>query len=422
MPISYTSDMNLSDELKWRGFLYQTTYADVGALDTQKVKFYWGVDPSADSMTVGNLAAAMLAKCLIKHGHQAVLLVGGATGMIGDPDGKAQERELVPEEEISQNKQAIAAQYKQLFSDQNFDIVDNYDWFKGMGYLQFLRETGKHVPLRQMLNREFVQNRVGEGASGISYAEFSYVLIQAYDFLYLNQQHDVTLQICGSDQWGNSIAGVDLVRRKTGNEVHVLSNPLIVDVTTGKKFGKTEDGAIWLDPSKTTPTAFYQFWINVADQSVEPFLKIYTELDKDKIEQVISDHAADTSARNAQKTLAWEVTKLIHGEAACEVAAKVTGFLTGHTSLGEATDKEIEALKKEIPVVTAAGDGSIIEALVTSGLAASNSDARRLLSANAISVNSHKANRENFTKEDFVKGRALVRRGKAYKDSALILL
>src|SRR5690606_15216819 len=227
--------------------------------------FYWGVDPSAPSMTIGNLATAMMVRHFINYGHKAVLLLGGATGMIGDPDGKAQERDLMTAEEVEANKKGIETQYKQVFGGQEFEIVDNYDWFKDIGYLQFLRDVGKHVPMRQMLGRDFVNTRLSEDGAGISYAEFSYVLIQGYDFVHLNKEHGVTLQVCGSDQWGNSIAGVDLIRRLNGQEAHVWSAPLVVNNTTGVKFGKSEEGAVWLDEKLTSPYKFYQFWLNVDD-------------------------------------------------------------------------------------------------------------------------------------------------------------
>ena len=261
--------MTLSEELQWRGFVNQTTYKDLAALNGAPITFYWGVDPSADSMQVGNFAMAMMVRHFINHGHKAILLVGGATGLIGDPDGKAQERDLKPLEEIEHNKQAISAQYRQVFAGQDFEIVDNYDWFKGLGYLEFLRDVGKHVPMRQMLGREFVQSRLSDDGAGISYAEFSYSLIQGYDFLHLHREKGVTLQVAGADQWGNSIAGVELIRRITGGEAHVWTGPLIVNKTTGVKFGKTESGAIWLDPAKTSPTQFYQFWVNCDDAGVK---------------------------------------------------------------------------------------------------------------------------------------------------------
>ena len=316
--------MTLSEELAWRGFLNQTTFKDIKVLDGPPLTFYWGVDPSADSMQVGNLAAAMMVRKFIAHGHKAVLLVGGATGIIGDPDGKIEERTLKPLEEIATNKAAIVEQYRKIFSGQNFEIVDNYDWFKHLGYLEFLRDVGKHVPMRQMMGREFVQSRLGEDGTGISYAEFSYVLIQAYDFLHLHREHGVTLQVCGADQWGNSIAGVELIRRMDGHEAHVWSTPLIVNKATGKKFGKSEAGAVWLNPTKTSPTEFYQFWINCDDEGVEDYLKIYTELDKAELDMIIAKHQENVKERYAQIRLAHEVTRLVHGQEAMDIAENVT--------------------------------------------------------------------------------------------------
>jgi tyrosyl-tRNA synthetase len=413
--------LKLSEELIYRGLVNQTTYKDLSALDDSPITFYWGVDPSADSMTIGNLAAAMMVKQFIGHGHKAVLLVGGATGLIGDPDGKATERNLLSLEEIESNKQKIATQYRQIFGEHGFEIVDNYDWFKDMNYLEFLREVGKHVPTRQMLGRDFVQARLKEENAGISYAEFSYALIQAYDFLYLYQNHDVTLQVCGSDQWGNSIAGVDLIRRKTGGDAHVYSVPLVINEVTGQKFGKTEEGAIWLDPAKTTPTQFYQFWINTDDVGVESYLKIFTMLTKEDIENVMSLQHQNPSGREAQTRLAVEVTSLVHGPEQTRIADAVTDYLTG-ASVGGAGGNILEALRKEIPNVKTTETGSLVEALVNAGLATSNTDARRLINDNAISVNDQKVGRENFETSDFQNGRLLLRRGKAYKDSALVEL
>jgi tyrosyl-tRNA synthetase len=413
--------MTLSEELKWRGFSNQTTYKDVSALDGKPVTFYWGVDPSSDSMTIGNLAAAMMVKTFMKHGHKAVLLIGGATGLIGDPDGKSEERGLADPEEIAANAKAITAQYGRIFEGQRFETVDNKDWFADKRYIDFLREVGKHVPMRQMLARDFVQTRLGEQGSGISYAEFSYVLIQAYDFLRLHEDKGVTLQVCGSDQWGNSIAGVDLIRRKTGHEAHVYSAPLVVNKATGRKFGKTEEGAVWLDPSKTTPTRFYQFWMNVDDADAEDYLKIYTGLSKEEVEAVMEEQRRDPQSRAAQTRLAREVTALVHGDKETEYAEKVTGYLTGRSDIGQA-GSELEEIRKEIPSVSVSGDGSIVEALARSGLAASNSEARRLLASGAVYINGQKADRDNFESSDFRNGRLMLRRGKAFKDSALVEL
>jgi len=414
--------MTLSEELTWRGFVNQTTYKDITAIDGDPVTFYWGVDPSADSMTVGNFAMAMMVRHFIDYGHKAILLVGGATGMIGDPDGKAQERDLKSLEEIERNKRAISAEYRRVFAGKDFEIVDNYDWFKDMGYLDFLRDVGKHVPMRQMLGRDFVASRLGEDGAGISYAEFSYALIQGYDFLHLHREKGATLQVAGADQWGNSIAGVELIRRITGDEADIWTGPLVVNKTTGVKFGKSEAGAVWLDPAKTTPTQFYQFWINCDDAGVEDYLKIYTVESKETIEQVIRTHANNPGLRQAQKFLAVKVTELVHGKDAADNALLVTNILTGHTPVGEATDEALGTLRSEYPHVTVSVDGSIIDALVAANLAASNTEARRFLKENAISINGQKVQRETFEAGDFQNGRLLLRRGKAFKDSALVEL
>ncbi|HVV67328.1 MAG TPA: tyrosine--tRNA ligase [Candidatus Saccharimonadales bacterium] len=405
--------MILSEELNWRGFVNQTTFKSLDALDGKPLTFYFGVDPSADSMTIGNLAAAMMVKTFMKHGHKAVLLVGGATGLIGDPDGKAEERSLKTEKEIAANKKAIAAQYSQLFNGQPFALEDNYDWFKHFMYLEFLRDVGKHVPMRQMLGRDFVQKRLGEEGAGISYAEFSYVLIQAYDFLYLHEKHGVTLQLCGSDQWGNSIAGVDLIRRKTGAETHVFSAPLIVNKATGQKFGKSEAGAVWLDPTKTSPYQFYQFWLNADDDSVADYLKIFTELDKNHIDQVMEEFGRDHSSRLAQKTLAYEVTKLVHGEAVAKSQKNIAAVLFGGEDSLELGADEFKSLKKELPTAKVPArmtSEHIVQALVQTGLAASKTEARRFIESGAIYINNEKMTADFLF--DTLSGNALVRRGK----------
>lgn len=411
--------MTLSEELTWRGFVNQTTFKDIKIIDGEPIKFYWGVDPSAASMTIGNLAAAMMVRHFMDHGHKAVLLVGGATGLIGDPDGKAEERNLKTQEEIEKNKNGITAQYQQIFAGVPFETVDNYDWFKGMGYLEFLRDVGKHVPMRQMLQREFVQSRLGEDGAGISYAEFSYVLIQGYDFLHLNREMGVTLQVCGSDQWGNSIAGVDLIRRITGGEAHVWSTPLVINRATGKKFGKTEDGAVWLDPNLTTPTQFYQFWINSDDEGVEDYIKIYTLLDKPEVDKIMAKHRESPKERFAQRRLAEEVTKLVHGEAEMRTAQAVTGYLINQ-DVGSATVQELAAIRQALPAVKAAAGDPIAKVLTDAGLASSISEGRRLIQGNAIAINGEKATKEALEEGDFRNGRLLIRKGKAFKDSALI--
>lgn len=414
--------MTLSEELTWRGFVNQTTYKDITAVDGAPISFYLGVDPSASSMTIGNLAIMMMVRHFTDYGHKAVLLVGGATGLIGDPDGKAQERDLKTPQLVAANKAGIAGQFQKFLAGQSFQLVDNYDWFKDMNYLDFLRSVGKHVPMSQMLGRDFVQSRLGEGGAGISYAEFSYSLIQGYDFLHLYREMGISLQICGADQWGNCIAGVDLIRRVTGQEANIWSAPLVINKSTGVKFGKTEAGAVWLDPVLTTPTQFYQFWINLDDAGIEDYLKIYTLLTREEINTVVAAHEQDRQARIAQTRLAREVTELVHGQEATRFAETVTEFLTGRQSIAQASDAVMVEIRRNLPSLRLKADSALVSALVETGLCASTSEARRLMAANAISINGQKVNRDIFVNEDFISGRLLLRRGKAFKDSALIEL
>jgi len=397
--------MALSDELQWRGFVNQMTYPDITALNNGPISFYFGVDPSADSMTIGNLAAAMMVRHFIEAGHEAYLLVGGATGMIGDPDGKKDERNLQTLEDVARNKAAIAAQYHQVFAGKEFTVVDNYDWFKDINYLDFLRIVGKNVPLSQMLGRDFVQSRLGEDGSGISYAEFSYSLIQGYDFLHLNREFGVTLQLCGADQWGNSIAGVDLIRRIDAKEAHVYSTPLVVNKTTGVKFGKSEGGAIWLDEKKTSVYQFYQFWLNTDDAGVIDYMKIYTTLPRDVIEALAAEQQENPGARTAQRRLAHEVTTLVHGADRTASVEKVTGVLFGAIAFDELSDEDLDVLAGEI--TTAAVASTVIETLVTAGLAASNGEARRLIDGGAVSVNG-----EKITEDTQLSAKSLIKKGK----------
>lgn len=397
--------MKLSEELAWRGFTNQTTIKDLSMLDGEPISFYFGVDPSSDSMTIGNLAAAMMVRHFIDAGHKAYLLVGGATGMIGDPDGKADERNLKTLDEIAKNKAGIAAQYSTVFSGKDFTVVDNYDWFKDINYLDFLRTVGKNVPLSQMIGRDFVQARIGEEGSGISYAEFSYSLIQGYDFVHLNREFGVTLQVCGADQWGNSIAGVDLLRRLDGKEAHVYSVPLIVNKTSGVKFGKSEDGAIWLDSTKTSVFKFYQFWLNIDDAGAVDYLKVFTLLSPNEINDIAARHSENPRDRIAQKALAVAVTDLVHGVARRESVERVTGALFGDTAFSDLNDDDIEALAGEIYTV---GTGlSVVDALVTAGLASSNGEARRLIESDAVSVNGTK-----ISADQTLDSRTLIKKGK----------
>lgn len=396
--------MRLSEELAWRGFVNQTTLTDITELDEHPLTFYWGVDPSAPSMHIGNLAGAMLVKHLISAGHKPILLVGGATGMIGDPKQEV-ERDLKTIEEIDVNKAGIAKQYKKLLSDQPFELVDNYDWFKDIGYLQFLRDIGKHFSMTQLLDREFIKARIGEGGVGISYAEFSYSLIQGYDFLHLFRERGATLQVGGSDQWGNMLSGAQMIKKLERADAHVLTVPLVIDKKSGKKFGKSEGNAVWLDPEQTSPYQFYQFWLNTEDGMARDLIKIYTLLDRETIESIIESHFTNPSERLLQKTLAREVTTLVHGSESCASVEAVTRVLFSSATVNSLDNSQVELLAAEIP--TANGGSSLVEILVASGVVSSNGEARRLLVGGAITIDGEKS-----TEDREVAGRALVKKGK----------
>lgn len=413
--------MTLSEELVWRGFLNQTTFENITVLDTKKVVFYHGYDVSSDSQTIGNLAAMMLDRCLLRHGHQAIILAGGATSLVGDPGGKDMERELQSVETIAHNTACAEEQIKRVFTGFDFKLVNNLTWIHKMNVIDYLRDYGKHFSMTPLIQRDYIAKRIGETGAGLSYAEFSYTILQGIDYLHLFDDYNCTLQIGGSDQWGNCLSGVDLIRRVRGVEVNALSQPLVLNKLTGKKFGKSEQGAVWLDSKKTTPTEFYQFWINVDDGGVESYLKVYSELSKDKIDEIMSENHKAPGARHAQTILAREVTTLVHGEVKMKLAESITEYLTGKKPIGEA-DSLLDDIRKEIATVSSSQEGSIVEALVTSGLANSATEARRFLADNAISINNTKVNREIFEQNDFQNSRLLLRRGKSYKDAALVEL
>lgn len=393
--------MTLSEELTWRGLVNQTTFKDIKDLDKEKRVFYFGVDAnSAPSATVGNLAAMMMVKRFIKHGNTPILLVGGATGRIGDPKDD-EERPEVTDDVVESNKKGIVGQYKDVFDGLDFLVVDNNDWFKSINYINFLKEVGKRISMSQLLDRDFVKSRVGDGKSGLSYAEFSYSLIQGYDFLHLFRNHNTTLQICGSDQWGNSIQGVDLIRKCEGEIAHVWSCPLIINKSTGKKFGKSEEGAIWLSSDLTSVFKFYQFWLNMDDEGVGDYLKIYTEIMPDEFDKLMADFKNDPAKRLAQKFLAYEVTKIVHGEEAANRAKKMTEVLFDDRNVAELSDTEFKELAEELPN---SNNEDLLEFLVETKLAESKSAARRLVEQGSIQINGAKADlNTKFSTESLVK-------------------
>jgi tyrosyl-tRNA synthetase len=409
--------MSLSEDLKWRGLIKDKTFSEDGWLDEPRV-FYHGVDASDDSMTIGNLAAMLMARRLLEAGWQAVLLAGGATSLIGDPKD-TEERELKSREEVEKNIEGIKSQINQLFAGKQFSLVDNYDWFKNVGYLDFLREVGKNFAMSELMQREFITERL---QSGISYAEFSYSLIQGYDYWQLFKNHGVVLQIGGSDQWGNMLSGVALVRKKESKEVQALSMPLVVDKSTGRKFGKSEAGAIWLDAKKTSVYKFYQFWYNVGDEDAADYLKIFTLLPKDEIDSLESQQKQDPASRPAQKRLAYEVTAIVHGQDLAKKQERIAQALFSGGDISGLDESEIATVRDELPGKKIQPGSSVIEVLVESGLASSNSEARRLLDSKAIYVNNQPFQKPHLDSADFKDGRLILRRGKAYKDSALVEL
>lgn len=383
--------MKLSEELLWRGFYAETSIKDPAELDKRaQKKFYFGADPSADSLTIGNLAALMMCACFVRHGYQPYLLAGGATGQIGDPK-ETGERELKPLEEVERNKRAIARQMAQVVQSPDLVMVDNLDWFREIKYLDFLREVGKAFSMTQLLDRQFVQARIGEGGSGISYAEFSYTLIQGYDFLHLYRTYGIDLQLCGADQYGNCASGIHLIRRLEGATADAWSTPLVIDPVTGRKFGKSEGNAIWLDAGKTSIFDFYQFWLNQPDEAVEKLLKIYTLLGPEEVRSVMAEQAEHPERRVAQRALARGATEVVHGRERADAVEALSAQLFGG-DLAELTADEISEFGEYLATVPK-GTG-LAEALVATGLASSKSEARKLIAAGAIAVNGVKVREE----------------------------
>ncbi|MDO4508092.1 MAG: tyrosine--tRNA ligase [Candidatus Saccharibacteria bacterium] len=413
--------MKLSEELIYRGFIAENTFEDAAELDERESKkFYWGADPSADSLTIGNLAALMMCACFVRHGYQPFLLVGGATGQIGDPKDNG-ERDLKTLDEVEHNKACIRKQIERVVDAGDgvskgeaagLTMVDNFDWFRNMNYLEFLREVGKSFSMTQLLDRQFVQKRIGEGGSGISYAEFSYTLIQGYDFLHLYREHGVSLQLCGADQFGNCASGIHLIKRLEGARADAWSTPLVIDPVTGRKFGKSEGNAIWLASSDngsgnyTSIFDFYQFWLNQPDTAVEYLLKIYTLLSKEEIEDVLARHNEAPEKRIAQKALAFGATKIVHGADAAAAIENLTSVLFDReTDFTDFSEDELTEFAAYLPVIAKGTD--LVEALVSAGLAESKKKAREFISGGAISVNGVKV-----TEEIAVNQTAIVKKGK----------
>ncbi len=346
--------MNFVDELRWRGMLHDIMPGTEELLNKGMVSGYIGFDPTADSLHVGSLAQIMTMIHFQRAGHQPFALVGGATGMVGDPSGKSAERNLLSEEVLQQNLAGIKNQLEKFLDfdcgSNSAKMVNNYDWFKDFSFLNFIRDVGKHITVNYMMAKDSVKNRIG-GETGMSFTEFSYQLVQGYDFYYLWKNHNCSLQMGGSDQWGNIVTGTELIRRKDGGEAFAITTQLIKKAD-GSKFGKTEGGNIWLDAKKTSPYKFYQFWLNTSDDDAKTYIRIFTLFDRATIETLETEHDTAPHLRTLQKALAKDITIRVHDEAEYEKAIKSTEFLFGNTGiefLNELNDAEIQSLFDGVP-------------------------------------------------------------------------
>ena len=445
-----TMRKNFVEELRWRGMLAQIMPGTEELLQKEMVTAYLGTDPTADSLHIGHLCGIMMLRHLQRCGHKPIILVGGATGMIGDPSGKSQERNLLNDETLRHNQECIKAQVAKFLdfgeaplsspegntivstdksieapsgavrgADNRAELVNNYDWMKDFTFLDFAREVGKHITVNYMMAKDSVQQRLnGTARDGLSFTEFTYQLLQGYDFLYLYQHKGVKLQLGGNDQWGNMTTGTELIRRTLGNDVETfaLTCPLITK-SDGKKFGKTESGNIWLDPKRTTPYRFYQFWLNVSDEDAERYIKIFTSLDKETIDQLIEEHKQDPGRRVLQKRLAQEVTVLVHSQADLDMAIEASNIL-----FGKATKEALEKLDEQtfLDVFDGVEKHEIsrdqlgqpaIELFTTAApVFPSKGEMRKMVQGGGVSLNKEKLTDQNriITSDDLIDGKYLL--------------
>jgi tyrosyl-tRNA synthetase len=417
--MAFTPKYNLIEELKWRGLFHQDTPGIEDLLKQELVKGYIGFDPTADSLHIGNMVPIILLVHLQKSGHKPIALVGGATGMVGDPSGKKAERKLLDEETINHNLECQKKQLMQFLDfetvgDNKAEIVNNYDWFKNFGFLEFIRDVGKHISVNYMMAKDSVKNRL---ESGMSFTEFTYQLVQGYDFYFLWKELGVKLQMGGSDQWGNIVTGTELIRRKGQGEGYAITAPLITKAD-GSKFGKSEGGNVWLDSEKTSPYEFYQFWINTTDEDAERYIKIFTLLDKQDIEQRIAAHKENPGFNQLQKDLAHYVTAWVHGEAEANKARELSQILfkKGNAeSLKSLNERDILAICQGLEQVELnQPEEEVTEFLNSTGFFKSKSDVGRALKGNAISINKSKIDAAyTIANEDWLLGKyMLIQNGK----------
>ena len=420
---------NFVEELKWRGMLAQIMPGTEELLQKEMVTAYLGTDPTADSLHIGHLCGIMMLRHLQHCGHKPIILVGGATGMIGDPSGKSQERNLLNDETLRHNQECIKKQVAKFLdfdtdAPNKAEMVNNYDWMKDFTFLDFAREVGKHITVNYMMAKESVQQRLnGTARDGLSFTEFTYQLLQGYDFLYLYQHKGCKLQLGGNDQWGNMTTGTELIRRTLGNEVETfaLTCPLITK-SDGKKFGKTESGNIWLDPKRTTPYKFYQFWLNVSDEDAERYIKIFTSLDHETIDALIEEHKQDPGRRVLQKRLAEETTVLVHSKEALDMAVEASNILFGKStkdSLLKLDEQTLLDIFDGVPHFSVSADqlGQPAVEIFTQAapVFASKGEMRKLVQGGGVSLNKEKLTAFDrvITSDDLIDGKyLLVQRGK----------
>lgn len=405
--------MNLAQEIQERGFIHQIAGPSLELiLNDEKRVIYHGIDPSADSAHAGNMVNWMLLRHLAQAGHPIVFLVGGGTGKIGDPKPDA-ERQLKDAVLVQENVAKLKEQAERFFRGYTIEFVDNDEWLGELKLIDFLRDIGKHYTVNELIKKDAIATRLASD-TGLSYTEFAYPLLQGYDYLQLFETKNCTVQIGGSDQWGNIVSGVELIRRKKQEEVYAITVPLIVDKTTGKKFGKSEGNAVWLDPEKTSPYQFYQFWLNVSDESVIEYLKLFTFLSLEEITDIAKEFIKDPSARVAQKTLAFRVTEVVHGTETATAAEIVSGILFGGYPLTTLGDTERVMLMANAPVCEVRETSSLVDVLVLSGLASSKREARMFIESGAVSIAEQKVTDINFiiNPKEFKGGLVPLRRGK----------
>jgi len=418
---------NLVDELRWRGMIHDIMPGTEELLAREQVTTYVGIDPTADSLHIGHLVGVMMLKRLQHAGHKPIALVGGATGMIGDPSGKSQERNLLDETILRKNQEALKEQISRFL---DFDteapnkalMVNNYDWMKGFTFLDFIRDIGKHITVNYMMAKDSVKKRLGsDSKSGMSFTEFTYQLVQGYDFQVLYREQNCKLQMGGSDQWGNIVTGTELIRRIEKGEAFALTWPLITKADGGK-FGKTEEGNVWLDPARTTPYKFYQFWLNVSDEDAEKYLKIFTMLGKEEIEALVAEHEVAPHQRVMQKKLAEELTVMVHSREEYDMALEASLIL-----FGKGTTESLKKIREDVflsvfegvpqfEIPSADMDQDVLELLaVQTGVFSSKGEARRMVSGGGVSINKQKLSgpEQRITSEDFINNKyLLVQKGK----------